>query len=59
MDIYTTTGAEPVIGLRPEFRRTTGHLDAPQFLPSGASDDGMSVPMIARHEDVWDWDIFA
>ena len=54
MDNFTTTGAEPVTGLRPEFRRTTGHLDAPQFLPRGASDDGMSVPMLARHEDVWD-----
>ena len=54
IDNYTTTGAEPAVNLRPEFRRTSGHLDAPQFLPRGASDDGMSVPMVARNEDVWD-----
>ena len=54
IDSYTTTGAEPTVSLRPEFRGTAGHLDAPQFLPRGASDDGMSIAMVARNEDIWD-----
>ena len=54
IDNYTTTGTEPVTGLRPEFRKSCGHLDAPQFLPRGASDDGMTIAMVARNEDVWD-----
>ena len=54
IDNYTTTGAEPAVNLRPEFRKSCGHLDAPQFLPRGASDDGMTIAMVARSEDVWD-----
>ena len=54
IDNYTTTGAEPAVNLRPEFRKTSEHLDAPQFLPRGASDDGMTIAMVARSEDVWD-----
>ena len=54
IDKYTTTGTEPAVNLRPEFRKTSEHLDAPQFLPRGASDDGMTIAMVARNEDVWD-----
>lgn len=58
MDAYYTTAAAPTLNLRREFARQGQHMDAPEFLPAGSTDDGMSTPMIAREDGCFEIDVF-
>jgi hypothetical protein len=46
--VFVTTGGEPPCGLRREFRKDQSTIDAPEFLPRGASNDGTGESMIPR-----------
>ena len=56
--MFHVTGAEPVQFRNdyPQNGHHHYHCDAPQFLPSGGADDGMTVAMVARDPQVWDFD---
>lgn len=46
---FTTTGGEPPRGLRREFREEgQWTIDAPDFLPCGAANNGLDTPMVPR-----------
>ena len=59
-DALHTSGCDYTANLRPGFKGEGAHLDAPEFLPRGACDDGYSIASIPRNrEDAEFFDIYA
>lgn len=60
IDAFHTSGCTYTANLRPGFKGEGAHLDAPDFLPRGASDDGCDIAMIPRNQqDAEFFDIYA